>query len=389
MNELSSQIENAVLILSKKIIEDNFRGYDPYDGLSSPIFSLPILKSNKLLRFGFQQIFRRIPINIRPLLGIKKEINPVTLGLCIKAFTYMSQIFTQNRQFYKVQIDNCLNGLVELKSSGYSGACWGYNFDWEARYAKIPAYFPTIVATGIIVNGLYEYYKFSRDLNVKSIILDSTNFVLNDLNRTIDGEDFCFSYSPSDKQVVFNATMKAARLLSQAYDISNDESYRTAAKRTVNFVMKHQSNEGYWVYSSNDDRAWIDNFHTAYVLDSLSSYINLTGDEEYMQGLKIGINFYKNTFFTPEFIPKYYSNKIFPIDSTAVAQSIITLLLFNDRSQAKNIIKWALENMINRDGSIVYRKHRFMRNNINYIRWSNAWFFLALSIFLIKTQKPL
>ena len=44
MNELSSQIENAVLILSKKIIEDNFRGYDPYDGLSSPIFSLPILK---------------------------------------------------------------------------------------------------------------------------------------------------------------------------------------------------------------------------------------------------------------------------------------------------------------------------------------------------------
>ena len=60
MNELSSQIENAVLILSKKIIEDNFRGYDPYDGLSSPIFSLPILKSNKLLRFGFQQIFRRI-----------------------------------------------------------------------------------------------------------------------------------------------------------------------------------------------------------------------------------------------------------------------------------------------------------------------------------------
>ena len=389
MNELSSQIENAVLILSKKIIEDNFRGYDPYDGLSSPIFSLPILKSNKLLRFGFQQIFRRIPINIRPLLGIKKEINPVTLGLCIQAFTYMSQIFTQNRQFYKVQIDNCLNGLVELKSSGYSGACWGYNFDWEARYAKIPAYFPTIVATGIIVNGLYEYYKFSRDLNVKSIILDSTNFVLNDLNRTIDGEDFCFSYSPSDKQVVFNATMKAARLLSQAYDISNDESYRTAAKRTVNFVMKHQSNEGYWVYSSNDDRAWIDNFHTAYVLDSLSSYINLTGDEEYMQGLKIGINFYKNTFFTPEFIPKYYSNKIFPIDSTAVAQSIITLLLFNDRSQAKNIIKWALENMINRDGSIVYRKHRFMRNNINYIRWSNAWFFLALSIFLIKTQKPL
>jgi hypothetical protein len=35
--------------------------------------------------------------------------------------------------------------LAATVSSGYSGSCWGHPFDWEARYAAIPAGTPTIV----------------------------------------------------------------------------------------------------------------------------------------------------------------------------------------------------------------------------------------------------
>jgi len=65
------------------IVAENFRGYDPYDFLTSPIFKLGFLQ-NKPARFYSQQIFRRIPFNLRPLFGIKKGLNPVTIGLSIE-----------------------------------------------------------------------------------------------------------------------------------------------------------------------------------------------------------------------------------------------------------------------------------------------------------------
>src|ERR1035437_10008401 len=98
------RIISSLNALESYILTENFRGYDPFDGLGSPIFNLPILKNNKLIRFGFQQIFRRIPFNIRPLLGIKKGLNPVTLGLSIQAFTYLSKFTEGKETFYKGKI---------------------------------------------------------------------------------------------------------------------------------------------------------------------------------------------------------------------------------------------------------------------------------------------
>jgi len=227
------QVKSVLNKLESYIVSESYRGYDPFDGLMSPIFKLPILRSNKLIRFGFQQVFRRIHFNIRPLFGIKKGINPVTLGLSIQAYTYLIQIKKEKEKFYYDQIDFCLYKLFDLKSKGYSGACWGYDFDWKARYTKIPAYTPTIVATGIISNSLFEYHKYSNDIRAKELIISAAQFALKDLNRIYEGDLFCFSYSPNDKQIVFNASMKGARLLTQAYTLTSDKKYIEEAERIV------------------------------------------------------------------------------------------------------------------------------------------------------------
>ena len=80
-------IEESLQRLVNYIESQNYRGYDPYDALKSPLFRLPILKSNKLIRFGAQQLVKRSPLNLRPLLGIPKGYNPVTLGLCIQGYS--------------------------------------------------------------------------------------------------------------------------------------------------------------------------------------------------------------------------------------------------------------------------------------------------------------
>lgn len=384
---MNEKILESLIKLQDYIIKEDFRGYDPYDGLMSPIFKSPFLRSNKLIRFGFQQIFRRIPFNIRPLLGIKKGLNPVTLGLSIQAFTYLSQVFENKKEFYLEKINYCLERLLKLQSKGYSGVCWGYDFDWEARYTRIDAYQPTIVATGIITNALYEYYKFFNDENVKKVIISASDFVLNDLNRTYDKDgDYCLSYSPNDKQIVFNASMKGARLLAQAYSLNNNPELFNQAKKIVSFTIKYQNNDGSWPYSYGDARTWVDNFHTAYVLDCLDDYINISGDNSYEKNLQLGLNFYLKYFFENDGIAKYYSNKTYPIDSTAIAQSVLTLCRFGELKKAEEILIWTIKNMASKKGFFYYQRSRFYKHRTTYMRWSNAYMLVSLSCYLIVTK---
>jgi phospholipid N-methyltransferase len=372
--------------LEAYIISEEYKGYDPYDSLMSPLFKFPLLRSNKIIRFGFQQVYRRIPFNTRKLFGIKKGLNPVTLGLCIQAYTYLSQILPAEKNFYLKEIDSLLDKLILLKSKGFSGACWGYDFDWEARYTKIPAHKPTIVATGIITNALYSNYKITGNQHSLSLILDSVNF-LKDLNKTYDGNDFCFSYSPFDKQIVFNATMKGARLLAQVYSITKENSLEEEAKKIVAFVMKYQNKDGSWPYSHGDDRKWTDNFHTGYIIDALLEYCNLIENDDYRKNLEKALNYYENNFICDNGIPKYYKDSIFPIDSTAAAQTIITLVKFGCMESAQKVVEWIVLNMQNIKGYFYFQRKKFYTNKISYMRWSNAWMLSALSYFILKSER--
>ncbi len=247
------------------------------------------------------------------------------------------------------------------------------------------AYTPTIVATGFITNALFEYYKIYKDARAKNLIISSSLFVLKDLNRTYNKEgDYCFSYSPYDKQVVFNATMKAARLLSQCYFITGDAELLMEAKKTISFVIKYQNANGSWSYSDGDARTWVDNFHTAYVLDCLHEYIKLSGDKTFEKNLEIGKEYYINNFFENDGKPKYYNNKTYPIDSTSAAQSVITLTKFEKNDLAKKVLLWMIENMQSRKGFFYYQKRKYFINKISYMRWSNVLMLIPLSNFYTK-----
>ncbi len=68
-------IEESTIIAATKRLQQyielhHYTGYDPYDALKSPFFRWPILNKNKLIRFGAQQLVKRSPINLRPLLFV-------------------------------------------------------------------------------------------------------------------------------------------------------------------------------------------------------------------------------------------------------------------------------------------------------------------------------
>ncbi|MDD5362994.1 MAG: delta-aminolevulinic acid dehydratase [Ignavibacteria bacterium] len=396
---MDKKILACTVNLENYISAEQYKGFDPYDGLMSPIFKLPLLRSSKKIRFISQQLIKKSPLNLRPAIGIKKGYNPVTLGLCIQAYSYILQSYDQfadiqSKDYFKLKIDFLIKELLRLSTKGFDGICWGYDFHWEARHASNPAYSPTVVATGFITNALFEYFKYSNDKDVFSILESSSAFVMNNLNRYAEGGKFCFSYSPSDKQIVYNATMKAARLLSQVYSVNGDKALLDAARNTVGFVIENQRNDGSWGYSKGDNRDWTDNFHTGYILDCLDEYIKNTSDNSYISQLTKGAEFYSNNFFADAtngsreyLIPKYYNDFLYPIDSTAIAQSILTLCRFGFTEKAERVINWTLDNMYDNKGYFFYRKYKHCTNRTSFMRWSNAWMLLALSFYVNKQNK--
>ena len=277
-----------------------------------------------------------------------------------------------------------MNELIRLQSRQYSGACWGYDFDWEARYAKIGANVPTVVATGIITNALFVNYEITGNQDAFELCRKAINFLLKDLQRTCEGDTFCFSYSPLDHQVVFNATAKGARLLAQVYSITKDPELIRGAENTLRFVAKQQTPEGSWAYAKGDSRAWVDNFHTGYILDCLHEYRRLSKDFQFDEQLRKGIAFYVNSFFGKKGEPKYYNNSLYPIDATSAAQSILTLVRFGYVDLAIKVANWMIANMQDEKGYFYYQKHIYYINRISYMRWSNAWMFVALSYLFLK-----
>lgn len=362
------------------LVRERFRGYDPYDALMSPIFKLPIFRSNKLVRLGAQQALRRLPINIRPFLRIPRGYNPVTLGLAVQGYSYLYAVDSQNADYYRAQALTCIDELKRMRTSGQTGACWGYDFPWESRYGRLPAFAPTIVATGTITNGLFVAYELIGIEEAFSLCSSASKFVLHDLERTVELDgSFCWGYFPSDRQQVINATMKGARLCAQVHSVSHDDDLAEAALLTAQFAANHQREDGAWPYAVRDVRSWVDNFHTGYVLECFREYARRTGDNQFEQTIEKGWNYYRTHFLERDCVPRYFDTRTYPVDITACAESIVTLCEFNDVAARDRTALWVIRNMQTADGAFIYQIRKTHTNRIQYMRWAAAWMFAALA----------
>lgn len=364
--------------------KEQYKGYDPYDGLNSSLFQhIPMINKNRYARLAWIQFFKRSPINFRKLTGVKKDYNPKALGLFLSGYC---NLYNQNPtekilnkiNFFTEQINNSI-------SKGYSGACWGYNFDWEARAFFQPKEMPTVVASSFIANALLDAYDITNDEKLLVTARGTCDFILKDLNRTYDKDNinFSFSYSPLDKSVVFNASLLGSRLLARVYSYTQEKILIDEAKKSIEFCCRFQQSNGAWAYGTLPFHQWIDNFHTGYNLECLNDYSIFSGDKSYDQIIDKGFKYYINTFFTEKGVPKYYSDSTYPIDIHAPSQLIITVKKLNKEKECSeivdNVLQWTIKNMQDKKGYFYYQVNKYFTSRIPYMRWSQAWMFYAFS----------
>lgn len=390
-NDFLTKIKGSYERLKQYCEKEDFKGWDPYDGLNSKIFqSIPIIPFSAMARLAWIQLFKRSPINFRKIALVPKEFNNKGNGLFLAG--YCKEYKLNATKGIKDSIDKQVDILIHNKSVNFSGACWGYNFDWQARAFFQPKNTPTVVATTFISNALLDTYEISGEPELLEIARSSCDFILKDLFRTYDKKDnFAFSYSPLDKSVVFNASLLGSRLLARVYSFTNEPGLINEAKKSVAFCCDCQNPNGSWAYGKLNFHKWIDNFHTGYNLECISDYMLFSGDMEYEAHLEKGFEYYINTFFTNKGIPKYYNNSLYPIDIHTTAQLVITLSKLGKFGEHKilldKVLKWTIDNMQSKNGYFYYQLNKYFSSKIPYMRWAQAWMFYSLSTYLFEESK--
>lgn len=398
---MEDKILKAFLSLKKYCEIEDFKGWDPYDGLNSKIFqNLPFLKKSALCRLITIQGFKRCPINLRKIALVPKEHNPKGIGLFLSGYCNLYQVLIKNPHLDKFigstevivdKINYLASLLISLQSKGdYHGACWGYNFDWQARKLFLfPKYTPTVVATNFCATALMEAYEITKNINYLNIALTSAEFVCEDLHRTSYKNGFIFSYSPlKGNDTVFNASILGSRLLSFCYKYTNAQKYAELSKLSIQACCHGQQVDGSWIYGMLPIQSWIDSFHTGYNLDGLIAYQENTGDESFSKYIDRGFQYYIENFFEDDGCPKYYNNRKYPIDIHCPAQLIVTLsrlnLLREKKELAHKVVIWTIDNMQSEKGYFYYQLKSKLSSKISYMRWSNAFMFNAFTHYLLN-----
>lgn len=371
--------------------KNNWMGYDPFDGLNSRIFqAVPLLRNNIYMRMLFLQFNKISLVNFRHFLGIPKERNPKGIGLFLSAFI---DLYGKLRSAaYLDFIRQFMEWLKQDASLGFHGFCWGYNFDWQSRALFLPRKTPTIVNTSIIGCAFVKAYALLKEEECLHIARSCCDFILKDLNRIEDDDVLCFSYSPLDKYFVHNATALAASLFADTSQYTQETALKRMAKKCINYVTRYQKKDGSWPYGEDAiaKKTGTDSFHTGFILESFKRYIDATGDDEYMGIIKKGLRFYQDNFFLKGGIPKYFPDKIYPLDIHCASQAIITLTRLKDigadQALAQEIISWMIEQMQSKKAFFYYQQGRFFTNTISYMRWSQAWAFLALATYICENN---
>tara|TARA_S200000501_G_scaffold198091_1_gene186438 strand:- start:4936 stop:6126 length:1191 start_codon:yes stop_codon:yes gene_type:complete len=388
-------IHESIFNLKRYCEGEKFKGWDPYDGMNSLIFQNSPFIYWDITRLIWIQLFKRSPINFRNLFLVPKSYNAKGIALLLSAYCNLYKLASDgndyfgNKESILLNINLIAKILISLESKGFAGSCWGYNFGWQARRLfYFPKNTPTVVATSFCVESLIKAYEITKNEKFLDKAISSSKFVLKDLKRTKSSKGFLFSYSPiNGNNTVFNASLLGAKILIMNYNYTNRLDEKNVAEEAIKSVCEYQKKDGSWEYGLLPIQNWIDSFHTGYNIQSINTYKKITKEDRFDKNINLGFDFYINSFFTKNGVPKYYHNKMYPIDIHCPAQLLITISSlgkYKEYSSLLNkVISWTIKNMQDRSGFFYYQLKKNFSSKISYMRWSNAFMFNAFSYYLL------
>ena len=373
------EILRSLDLVARWVEEHEYRGYEPFDGLSSWV--RPLTCGNEFAGRILQQVVRQCPWNVRPLLGVGPKES--TKGRGYMARGYLTLYRTTGGQDYLDRALHCLEWLDRHKVKRFAHHSWSNHYDFVGRGGLYTKDDPIIVWTSLIGHAYVEAFEVTGREAFLAIAESACRWVL-DLPRERTDRGACLSYL-ADRQIsVHNANMLGASLLARVARQTANHEWLAVARSAMEYSCSRQRSDGSWWYAEEPKFHWIDNFHSGYNLDSLWYYIDATRDEDFRPHLTRGLGFFKRHFIEESGRPKYYHARTYPVDIQCAAQAIDTLSLLAGLDPdcvelATRVAAWTVRNMQDTSGHFYYRRYPFVRARTPMLHWGQATMFKALA----------
>ena len=389
---IEEPLQAAIQAVRTWIESRQFKGFEPFDLLNSPYLSGSFFGSwarKPLPGILLIQAGKRFAgLRVRRLLKVPPSRNPKALGLCLSAYCDLARSGCD----VSAEAIWLKNELIRLRSPHETDYCWGYDWDYlSLRGSRLPAFSPNCIASYFCATAMLEMSEVFGDAEARQIGESVAHFMAKRLGRSFESADeVCFSYTPNDKTLIYNSSALTGVFLARIGRLCGNDTYLSLARKAMAFLERGQLESGGWYYGQLRRQRWIDNFHTSYNVCALLDYQRITGDPVFEQAMLLGHRYYQSTFFTDDGAPKYFHNRLFPIDIHACSQAILHFVAFSSIDptalpSAWKTFHWTMRNLAAPNGSFYYQRHRLWTNRTPYMRWGQAWMLRALARLLLAS----
>jgi hypothetical protein len=286
--------------------------------------------------------------------------------------------------------------LLTCSIPGYSGYCWGYPFDWQNVNGLMRKYTPHITATPYCFEAFLNLFDATGDAHYLEIARSVVAFVFNDLNDTLAGENAAASsYTPFDHGKVVNASAYRAYVLFEAAQRFGLQNYADKAWKNLRFILQSQRSDGSWLYAIDQPaEAFIDHFHTCFVLKNLYKINLLLKDAAVGQAIENGYAYYRRELFDQIGLPKSFAIQpriqISQLEMYNVAEAINLGTLLRDCIPDAFAMAQRLASVMRKrfqvpQGYFITRRYiGGITHRLPFLRWPQAQLFYAVSNLLVS-----
>jgi polysaccharide biosynthesis protein VpsJ len=349
----------------------DWRGYDPYDALNSPAAALLTL-GRPLGRRLLTQAVKRSPLNLRPLLGIKPGANSKAIALVASGYARLAAAGDDSAR------DEAVRRLEWLAARGPG---WGYHFPVQTRFFAYAAESPNTIATSFAAHALLDGCEL-LDLDSLAVEVESACDFLTAEMLPESAEGTFFRYVPGENELVHNGNLLACSVLVRAARVLDRSPLLERARPAVMTSLAAQRDDGSWPYAESARGRWVDNFHTAYVLESLA--LCARSIPAARDALDRGVDYWERELFLSDGTPKYAPDRVLPLDAHCYASAIDAYLALapwraSALARAERTAALLVTRMLDPSGYVYFQRERFWMNRVPFVRWTTAPSFKALA----------
>lgn len=366
---------------------ERYSGYSKFDALESPL--VRALSFNWWMpRLLWTQMVMRAPLNLRPLLLVRKGTNPK--GVALFALANLTALENGMEGPFRERAKFCLDWLASHDScakGNFHGSCWGYHHAWQSPGFYTPPGYPNCVVTVFAAEAFLKAYQVLGERRYLSVARSAVDFILRDLPVFFeDNTQKCIAYVPHIARQfrVINNNALVGALLAKVGKVTAERHLGHQASKLMEFVVQNRTPYYAWYYTVDPGQTLIthDNYHTGGIIDALADYELATGDARYLEVYDRALDYYRSNLFLADGAPKWMNDKVYPFDVHGAAQGIITFALAGDLEFASNIAAWAIANLYKGNGNFSYQRTRYYTKRFTLMHWCNGWMARALSILL-------